>query len=182
MWRPIRTLTNNRSLDRRSGECSRPEERRRDLAKRRLDWNVLWAFLPDLKLACFAFPRLELSERFITGTLDPDFRRTVARESTRGMRRVVDHVADFGMQFAGRRSLDDLLMWARTPPKWCGRRVDCCGRPARPSQRSGGSAFNCDDEYGVDGPRVGAGGLKDIREDLGLMTERHAFRQGRAYH
>jgi hypothetical protein len=85
---------------------------RRDTADGSLRWDALAELLDRTGSARFVYPAMELTERWIPGTLGPDLRRQLDRAATPRMRRVVNQVEADGLRL-GHRSLDEKLMWAR---------------------------------------------------------------------
>jgi len=85
---------------------------RRDTADGSLRWDALAELLDRTGTARFVYPAMELTERWIPGTLGPDLRRQLDRAATPRMRRVVNQVEADGLRL-GHRSLDEKLMWAR---------------------------------------------------------------------
>ncbi len=61
----------------------------RDFVGRRERWSALGALLARTGTGRFVFPALELAERFVPGTLDPDLRGQVAKGTPRRLRRLV---------------------------------------------------------------------------------------------
>lgn len=87
---------------------------RSDLPSGALRWDALADLLGRTGTERFVYPALELTERWLPGTLDGDLRQRLHRAATARMRRVVDEVEAHGLQLV-RRSLDEKLMWARGP-------------------------------------------------------------------
>jgi hypothetical protein len=84
---------------------------RRDVASGTLKWKDLAALLAATHTARFVYPGLELVERLVPGTVDPELRADLARTGTARMRRVIDAIDGSGMRLP-RRTLDEQLMWA----------------------------------------------------------------------
>jgi hypothetical protein len=96
---------------------------RHDGANGVLRWEALAELLERTGTARFVYPALELTERWVPGTVDPEVRVLLRRAATPRARRVVDQVETQGFRLA-HRSLDDKLMWAKGPAEWLGNLSD----------------------------------------------------------
>lgn len=92
---------------------------RRDTGNGSLRWDALAELLERTHTARFVYPALELTERWVPGTVGPELRRQLHRAANARMRRVVDQVAADGLRLA-RRSLDERFMWPQRPAEWLG--------------------------------------------------------------
>ena len=78
-------------------------------------WTELSALLEETEASRFVYPALELSERLAPGTVDPDFRRRLARHAHARLVRLVDRTSPATAQRVDRLSLEERLLWADGP-------------------------------------------------------------------
>ena len=88
---------------------------RADAAAGRLRWPELIAWLERADALRFAYPALELAERLAPGTVDPDARAALAAAATPRMARVLADLRPADAQRPERLSIEERLMWARSP-------------------------------------------------------------------
>lgn len=88
---------------------------RADTATGALRWPELLACLERADALRFAWPALELAERFAPGTVDPDARAALAAAATPRMTRVLAGLRPAEAQRPERLSLEERLMWAHGP-------------------------------------------------------------------
>ncbi len=80
-----------------------------------LQWDSALDLINELGVARFAHPTLELTERLVPGILDPSFRAQGLSITTGRVGRVIDQRISSGLSVGGRRSADEIIVWARGP-------------------------------------------------------------------
>ena len=88
---------------------------RRDRERGELDWVDLCSLLERADALHLAYPAFEMAERLVPGTLDPEFRRSLAGAAPPRMLRVLEGLQPFSVHRFRDRSLDERFMWARGP-------------------------------------------------------------------
>ena len=81
----------------------------------KLRWEDVSDLISELGVARFAHPTLELTERLVPGILDPSFRVQGLSMTTGRVGRVIDQRISSGLSVGGRRSADQVIVWARGP-------------------------------------------------------------------
>ena len=80
-----------------------------------LQWDSALDLINELGVARFAHPTLELTERLVPGILDPSFRAQGLSMTAGRVGRVIDQRISSGLSMGGRRSADEIIVWARGP-------------------------------------------------------------------
>ena len=81
-------------------------------------WGALEALLADTRTERFAFPSLELAERFVPGTLPPDVRARLAARTPARLRRRVARTTPASAQSLKPLPWDEKLIWAASPREY----------------------------------------------------------------
>jgi putative nucleotidyltransferase-like protein len=88
---------------------------RRDFAGRPEAWAAFWALVTRTRTGRFVYPSLELAERLVPGTVDPEIRRRLADETPARLRRLVARTTPATAHRVYRQPVEKSSLWIATP-------------------------------------------------------------------